>query len=209
MNSASLCSLAGRYNNPIPPWFLAPIDFWKIPALMFIMYQINASLSIGMYLPHRRKRPKQRLEVYVVFRIRIGSRLKWVTGFGPGKAKIAGPKKSCFEDLSYHLLYIIPFLGVGCFWGFKFLVIKIQDLYSDSPKSPDSVNPDLKHWSHHRSAKLFGHSWWKIGDEISSELEFLKSLWGLGIEEEEGYRTGPPGYIGRRNLFLGIDSWAP
>jgi hypothetical protein len=25
-----------------------------------------------------------------------------------------------------------------------------------------------------------------------AELEFLKSLWGLGTEEEEGYRTGPP-----------------
>jgi hypothetical protein len=43
----------------------------------------------------------------------------------------------------------------------------------------------------------------------STELEFLKSLWGLGTEEEEGYRTGPPGYIGWRNLFLGIDSGAP
>jgi hypothetical protein len=32
MNSASLCSLAGRYNNPIPPRFLAPIDCLKIPA---------------------------------------------------------------------------------------------------------------------------------------------------------------------------------
>ncbi len=32
MNSASLCSLAGRYNNPIPPRFLAPIDSLKIPA---------------------------------------------------------------------------------------------------------------------------------------------------------------------------------
>ncbi len=29
-----------------------------------------------------------------------------------------------------------------------------------------------------------------------SELEFLKSQWGLGTEEEEGYRTGPSGYIG-------------
>ncbi len=27
--------------------------------------------------------------------------------------------------------------------------------------------------------------------------------------EEEGYRTGPPGYIGWRNSFLGIDSGAP
>ncbi len=33
MNSASLCNLAGRYNNPIPPRFVAPIDFLKIPAL--------------------------------------------------------------------------------------------------------------------------------------------------------------------------------
>jgi hypothetical protein len=40
------------------------------------------------------------------------------------------------------------------------------------------------------------------------ELEFLKSLWGLGTEEEEGYRTGPPGYIGCWNSFLGIDSGA-
>jgi hypothetical protein len=42
-----------------------------------------------------------------------------------------------------------------------------------------------------------------------SELEFLKSLWWLGTEEEEGYRTGPPGYIGWRNSFLRIDSGAP
>ncbi len=27
-----------------------------------------------------------------------------------------------------------------------------------------------------------------------TELEFLKSQWGLGTEEEYGYRTGPPGY---------------
>ncbi len=33
MNSTSLCSLAGRYDNPIPSRFLAPIDCLKIPAL--------------------------------------------------------------------------------------------------------------------------------------------------------------------------------
>jgi hypothetical protein len=33
MNSASLCSLAGRYDQPLPPRFLAPIDCLKIPAL--------------------------------------------------------------------------------------------------------------------------------------------------------------------------------
>ncbi len=32
MNSASLCRLAGRYDNPIPTWFLAPIDCLKILA---------------------------------------------------------------------------------------------------------------------------------------------------------------------------------
>ncbi len=32
MNSASLCSLAGRYDNPLPPRFLAPIASLKIPA---------------------------------------------------------------------------------------------------------------------------------------------------------------------------------
>jgi hypothetical protein len=34
INSASLCSLAGRYDNPIPIRCLAPIDFLKIPALV-------------------------------------------------------------------------------------------------------------------------------------------------------------------------------
>jgi hypothetical protein len=33
MNSASLSSLAGRYDNSIPPRFLAPVDSLKIPAL--------------------------------------------------------------------------------------------------------------------------------------------------------------------------------
>jgi hypothetical protein len=32
MNSASLCSLAGQYDNPLPSQFLAPIDSSKIPA---------------------------------------------------------------------------------------------------------------------------------------------------------------------------------
>ncbi len=32
INSASPCSLAGRYDNPIPPRFLAPTDFLKFPA---------------------------------------------------------------------------------------------------------------------------------------------------------------------------------
>ncbi len=38
MNSASLYSLAGRYDNPIPPRFLAPIDFLKIPGYITIYF---------------------------------------------------------------------------------------------------------------------------------------------------------------------------
>ncbi len=34
INSASLCSPAGRYDNPIPTRFLAPIECLKIPALI-------------------------------------------------------------------------------------------------------------------------------------------------------------------------------
>jgi hypothetical protein len=36
MNSASLRSLTGRNDDPIPPRFLAPIDFLKIPAQVII-----------------------------------------------------------------------------------------------------------------------------------------------------------------------------
>ncbi len=37
----------------------------------------------------------------------------------------------------------------------------------------------------------------------------FKESMGAGTEEEEGYRTGPPGYIGWRNSFLGINSKVP
>jgi hypothetical protein len=43
----------------------------------------------------------------------------------------------------------------------------------------------------------------------SAELKFLDSLWELGTWEEWGSRTGPPGYIGWRNSFLGVNSGAP
>ncbi len=54
MNSASLCSLAGRYDNPIPSRFLAPVDFLKIPAQVAycgierIRTFIEGSQGVGM-----------------------------------------------------------------------------------------------------------------------------------------------------------------
>jgi hypothetical protein len=49
---ASLCSQAGRYDNPIPPRFLAPIDSLKIPAQLLIY---GTTLTIIFYLKKKRK----------------------------------------------------------------------------------------------------------------------------------------------------------
>jgi hypothetical protein len=48
-----------------------------------------------------------------------------------------------------------------------------------------------KHYLHSRHLAFYFVYW--------SELEFLNNLWGLETELEQGYRTGPPGYIGWRN----------
>ncbi len=49
--------------------------------------------------------------------------------------------------------------------------------------------------------------WTTVTSEFWAGI-FNESM-GEGTEEEEGYRTGEPGYIGWRNSFLGIDSGAP
>ncbi len=49
MNSASLCSLAGRYDNPILPRFLAPIDCLKIPALESADSRIGGERGEGFH----------------------------------------------------------------------------------------------------------------------------------------------------------------
>jgi hypothetical protein len=57
INSASLCSLAGRYENPIPTRFLAPLDFSKIPAPASIQIRYlsakGAQVSIQVGLGQR------------------------------------------------------------------------------------------------------------------------------------------------------------
>jgi hypothetical protein len=45
MNSASLCSLAGRYDNPIPTRFLVPIDCLKIRAQCLSVWGLLPSLG--------------------------------------------------------------------------------------------------------------------------------------------------------------------
>jgi hypothetical protein len=51
MDFASLCSLADRYDNPIPTRFLAPIDCLKIPALV----QGNVSVCVSKRLREERR----------------------------------------------------------------------------------------------------------------------------------------------------------
>ena len=45
MNSASLSSLAGQYDNPLPPRFLAPID-----SLKFQLWLVKSYVYIVQYL---------------------------------------------------------------------------------------------------------------------------------------------------------------
>jgi len=54
------------------------------------------------------------------------------------------------------------------------------------------------------------------GLDTIAEPVFVDLLWRPGIDSQPGgpvqnpiCRTGPPGYLGLRNRFLGIDSWAP
>jgi hypothetical protein len=56
MNSARLCSLAGRYENPIPPRCLAPIDFLKIPALNILLS--NRKIMFNRFFKKKNKRSR-------------------------------------------------------------------------------------------------------------------------------------------------------
>ncbi len=49
MNSASLCSQAGRYDNPIPNRCQAPIDFLKFPALSIYWRYLSVYLSSDLW----------------------------------------------------------------------------------------------------------------------------------------------------------------
>jgi hypothetical protein len=57
IDSASLCSLAGRCNNLNPTWFLAPKDFSKIPtqlncrqACLFILFKCHLPVCMSAYV---------------------------------------------------------------------------------------------------------------------------------------------------------------
>jgi hypothetical protein len=47
INSASLCSLVGRYDNPIPTRFQAPLDCLQIQALGLYVYVSVSAVARG------------------------------------------------------------------------------------------------------------------------------------------------------------------
>ncbi len=59
-----------------------------------------------------------------------------------------------------------------------------------------------------------GREGWQGGEERftwreNSSTGIFKQSMGARNRVGKGCRTGLPGYIGWRNQFLGIDSWAP
>ncbi len=82
MNSASLCSLAGGYDNPIPTRSLAPIDCLKIPALHATVWFDTKEIAILTKVQRLRRRlgstekePKNHLMtvcLYQVMKVGLG-----------------------------------------------------------------------------------------------------------------------------------------
>ncbi len=50
IDSASLCSLAGRYDNPVPSRFLGPIDWSKMPAQCTVHNNLMVDLVKQLFL---------------------------------------------------------------------------------------------------------------------------------------------------------------
>jgi hypothetical protein len=83
----------------------------------------------------------------------------------------------------------------------------------------DTLRPARHARFEHKVHRVTTAAFWRTfshEDKISPEPVFVDLLWRPGIDSQPGgpvqnpiCRTGPPGYIGWRNRFLGIDSWAP
>ncbi len=105
MNSASLCSLAGRYDSPIPPRFLAPIDFLKIPALVFLIRIGIKGLCQGVT---KRCRLSWLTNSALVYELKYGGRGEWL-GLSQWVQLYTGAQVN-FADLTPYLcnLWIMP-----------------------------------------------------------------------------------------------------
>jgi hypothetical protein len=85
MNSARLCSLAGRYNNPIPTRCLAPIDFLKIPAQDTVSEDRYPLIHLGpqrrsvTYNCLKKKMMLYEVNIYLELRYTEHPALEWLT----------------------------------------------------------------------------------------------------------------------------------
>ncbi len=61
MNFASLCSLAGRYDNPLPLRFLAPIDFKNSSSDPITLSETDLNLLRNISTPNAQLALKQEL----------------------------------------------------------------------------------------------------------------------------------------------------
>jgi hypothetical protein len=52
INSASLCSLACRYDNPIPTRFQPPMDCLKIPVLLVMVHVVKLIVNLVGLVVH-------------------------------------------------------------------------------------------------------------------------------------------------------------
>ncbi len=74
--------------------------------------------------------------------------------------------------------------------------------------SRDSIPPAYVAWRAGTSNRVVVPGR-QAGNRFLGSLKGLQieSMGTIGTDKEKGYRTGPPGYIGWRNSFLGIDFW--
>ncbi len=87
-------------------------------------------------------------------------------------------------------------------WGRQRPLLPAQNKYLKG--SLRKIAPFFVHWylkQFRKRAFLLNCS--QGAAQLRSVLEFQNNLWWLGTEQEQGCRTGPPGYIGWRNRFLG------
>ncbi len=137
MNSASPCSLAGRYDIPLPPRFLAPIEFLKIPALPRIRLKKPAILACWI--------ERQNLDQEDISLSSRRTNWKWKDFLGSGvRSFYTGIREmSCgrsrFQRQQRSVVFFAYFCSI-CIWNyiFAFRTVPYLDsyVYTSNPDKP-------------------------------------------------------------------------
>jgi hypothetical protein len=184
INSAGLCSLAGRYDNPLPPRFLAPIDSLKIPAQR--IFHLWSSIRSGPSRPSMRP----------VFQIRI----HWIRAFWRVRIQILNfdyqkfkPSKTPHRQKRNYIHYTVDDtidLQNMIFLGRQFLPCRVRiqlpiSIWIQSGSETLHILLAFALVSSFGEGGTFLYLERHLSDTLwTSELEFFKSLWGPGTKEE-------------------------